>query len=277
MGQVLSQEAKIKPRIVWLGIAACVVPLVLWGQTPAAPKAAVAPPSGRVLRFITDFDSPPFSFKEAGKKQGFGIDLGEAIGRELGARVEWIQNSFNPKVYASLLAQDKADAAICSIAITHPRKDEFSFTVPYFRSNLAVATIKNIDWDHQVFQNGLKGLTVGILRRSIGEQWARDHLKARRITYYSPTRMAQALKNKSVFCILIDEDIFHYILASNAYRFQIVERNLDHEDYGIAVKKGNDALVNELNSALKRLDVKDSYDTLYDKWFAHRADLPQEK
>ncbi|MCX6339891.1 MAG: ABC transporter substrate-binding protein [Candidatus Aureabacteria bacterium] len=253
--------------------AVLVSAVAVFAQAPS--PAPAAKEAGRTLRFVTDFDSPPFSFVERSKKVGFEIDLGQAIGRELGARVLWIQKGFNLGTYESLLKSGAADAVINSISIAPERQRQFDFTVPYYRSSLAVAAIKDIDWNHTDFINGLKDMRLGVLRRSTSYEWARRNLSAKRVNYYSPQRMAQALRDEQVFCILIDEDILKWVLHNNAYRFQEVERDLDHEYYGIVVKKGNTQLVSELDQALKRLDEKDIYDTIYEKWFTRKMDLPR--
>jgi ABC-type amino acid transport substrate-binding protein len=243
-----------------------------FAQAPSPVPAAKE--AGRTLRFVTDFDSPPFSFVERSKKVGFEIDLGQAIGRELGVKVQWIQKGFNLAAYESLLKSGAADAVINSISITPERQRQFDFTVPYYRSSLAVAAIKDIDWNHTDFVNGMKDIRLGVLRRSTSYDWARRNLAAKRVNYYSPQRMAQALRDEQVFCILIDGDILKWVLHDNAYRFQEVESDLDHEYYGIMVQRGNTTLVSELNDALKRLDKKDIYDSIYEKWFTRKMDLP---
>jgi len=254
-------------------IAVIILALTVFAQTP--PPAPEAKGAGRTLRLITDFDSPPFSYVEASKKIGFEIDLGQAIGKEIGATVQWIQRGFNLATYESLLTSGAADAVISSVSITPERERRFTFTVPYYRSNLAVAAIKDIDWNHTDFVNGLKDMNLGVLRRSTSYEWAQKNLSAKRVNFYSPQRMAQALRDEKVFCILIDDDILKWVLHNNAYRFQEVESELDHEYYGIAVRKGNAALVSELNGALKRLDDKGIYDAIYEKWFTRRIDLPR--
>lgn len=256
-------------------IVACLVlifAMCAFAQTPKPKPAATG--AGRTLRFVSDFDSPPFSYIDKSKRVGFELDLGQVIGKELGARVQWIQKGFNLGTYESLLRSGTADAVISSVSITPDRERRFDFSIPYYRSNLAVAAIKDLDWVHSDFVNGLKDKQVGVLRRSTSYDWARRNLAAKRVNFYSPQRMAQALRDEKVFCILIDEDILKWVLHNNAYRFQEPERNLDHEYYGIMVKKGNSALVSELNGALKRLDEKNVYDDIYAKWFTQKMDLP---
>jgi polar amino acid transport system substrate-binding protein len=252
---------------------------------------------GRVLRLISDFSSPPFSYREAGKVKGFEIDLGQAIGKELGAKVEWIPMGFSIASFASKLDTGGADAAISSISITGDRERKLAFSRPYYRTSLAAATFKDRSWRNQEFRNGLKNDIVGVMRGTTAEQWARDNLSAKRRTYSSPDRLVQALRDsakimkagsvdelledlyrkKRITTILLDEDILNSILSKRTYPIKIVERGVDHQDYGIAVKKGNAKLLEELDRALEKLDASGEYDALYEKWFSRRTDLPKKK
>lgn len=233
-------------------------------------------PQKRTLRFISDLNSPPFSFVENFKNVGFDIDLGEALGKELGAEVRWIKQSFNIPAFASTLRTGGADAVLSSMTVTKDRKQYFDFTIPYFRTSLAVAAPRNVDWNRVAFRNGLRSkVKVGVLRGSTGEAWARKNLKATRKTYASTERLARALKNREVAIILIDEPILRWTMANRHYKFKIVESGLDPQDYAIAVNKGNRELAAELNAALKKLDADGVYDAIYEKWYAISRDLPQ--
>jgi len=228
----------------------------------------------RTLRILCAFDTPPFSFTQAGRKEGFEVDLGDAIGKELGAKVVWIQKGFNIPAYVSMLKHGAADAAMSCILITPERERRMTFTMPYYQTNLAVATIKDMDWYHQDFVNGLKDMDIGVLRGSPAYDWARKNLSAKRVQFYSPQRMVQALRDEQIYCIMLDEDVLKWTMKDNPYRFQLVERNLDHEYYGIAVKKGNTALAGEINAALKKLDDRNVYGKIYNKWFSRKVNLP---
>ncbi|MDD5555992.1 MAG: ABC transporter substrate-binding protein [bacterium] len=257
-----------------------------------AAAAAAEPPvpgEGRTLRLITDFNSPPFSYKEGMKRTGFEIDLGEAIAKELGAKAEWIQRSFNIAAVASSLDADAADAAIMSISITEPRKRQLAFSVPYYRSSLALAVQHDVHWRRDWMRGGMKHWEIGVMRGTTAEKWARKNLTGRIKTYATPERLVQALRDsrhheameelgaderRSGFCIIIDEDILAHLLAKHGYRFRIAERRIHDEDYGIAVSREDPELLAEINAALRRLDQSGVYDTLHEKWFMRRTDLP---
>ncbi|MCX6353502.1 MAG: ABC transporter substrate-binding protein [Candidatus Aureabacteria bacterium] len=245
-------------------------------SSPAAPAAKNS------LRFISDFDSPPFSFKEGIERKGSEIDLAEAIGKELGKKIEWIEMGFNINTYESALNRGTADAAISSISITDERKKEISFTEPYWKTSLAIAVKKDVDWQHNWFTTGLKGWTLGVMRNTTGEKWAREHLDGEVKTFPSVDRLASALKNspmplksgKAGFCIIHDQVILKWVLSDYSYHYEIVETDISHEYYGIAVRKGNTKLLEELNNAIEKLRAKGIGKKIHQKWFKEAMDLP---
>lgn len=245
-------------------------------------KAGSPEKPGRTLRIISDFDSPCFSFRDGMKNVGFEVDLGEALGKEMGAAIEWSQMAFNVNAYASALDKGSADAAISSISINPERREMLAFTKPYFLTSLAIAAKKGVDWDHQWFTTGLQGWTVGVMRGTTGERWARENLAAEVKTYSGVDRLANALKDstmpskngKSGFCIMHDQAILVWALADYAYHYEIVERNIVRENYGIAVSKNNPKLLAELNVALEKLRGNGVYKKIYQKWYHEAQDLP---
>jgi len=244
-------------------------------KTSAIMDSPDTAPLANPLRFISDLDTPPFAFVENFKNVGFEIDLGEALGKELGRPVEWVKQIFNIPTFASTLDVGRADAVLSSLTVTEERKQYFDFTRPYFRTSLAVAVHRDVDWNSQNFKNGLSSkVRVGVLRRSTGEAWARQNLKATRKTYSSPQRLARALNNREVGLILIDKPILTWELSNRHYKFKIVEEGLESQDYAIATSKTNQKLIAELNAALEKLDADGVYDSIYEKWYNIYQDLP---
>ena len=245
-----------------------------FAQESAPPPAPAPAPE---LRLLNDFAAPPFASLDGIKRVGFEVDLAEALGKELGRPVHWTQMIFNLASFASALRAKTADAAMSSISITPEREKDFLFTRPYFRSSLALATHRDVDYSRTTFKTGLDGYRVGVLRRTTGEEWARKNLKATRVTYDSPERLARALNNKVIGYLLLDQDILAGARARGAYKFKIVETGLSSEDYGIAVSPGNQELADRLDAALEKLDASGVYDEIYNTWFGRRSDLPPYK
>ncbi len=256
----------MKIKLLLLGTILATIPFPARAQSPPPPVPVKTP---AVIRFIVDLDSPPFAFKKDGKVTGFDIELGEALAKELGMELQWIDLPFDIPKYANVLEAKEADAALAAISITKDRKYYLDFTRPYFSTDLAVATRGDVKWLSPEFNRGLPGKIIGVMKGTTGQVWARNNLSAEVKTYDSPTSLARALKSGGnlAFAILIDEAILNYLLSRSSLNFKIVERDLDHQDYGIAVSRGNNRLRTGLNAALKKLDTTGVYDKIYGKWF----------
>jgi len=257
--------------LVFLLVVACFLMLpAARGEEPAAST----PPAP--LKVICDFQATPFSYVEGLTKMGFEVDLMEAVAKELGTTVNWITQAFNIPTYASSLDAGTADMVIASISITPDREQRVLFSRPYFRATLAAATLRDVDWNHQRWSNGLSAaVRVGVQRRTTAEDWARKNLKATRRTYDKPGRVARALNNHDVSVVVMDEEILSHELISRKYKFKMVEKGFDPQDYGIAFARSNQALAEKVDAALEKLDREGTYDRIYEKWFGHLADLPK--
>ena len=230
----------------------------------------------RTIRFIGNFDFPPFAFKVDSGYTGFDIELGEAIGRVMGAKVEWVPASFDLKAYAEALKDKKADAIISAMTITAARKNLFDFTIPYFRTTLGIAALNKLKGSAllQLQKRKFEGSKVGVMRGTTGETWARNNLTAELVLYDSAVNMARNLWESKQQAILIDEELLNYIVSHYPYDFAVISRDLNHEVYGIAVNKGNDKLLQELNAALEKIDDSGIYKEIYNRWFGPKRSLP---
>ncbi len=240
-------------------------------------KAEPAKTDKRVIRFISDFNSPPFSFKEGMKKAGLEVGLVEALARLLGKRVEWVEKNFSIPAYASELDMGGADAAIASITVTEERKRQLDFTDPYFVTSLAVAVKDDVDWEHNDFENGLKNWVVGVVRGTTGEIWARKNITGEINTYASTERLMQKLNDAKIgsrFCVISDEPLLVGAADNTGYKFKIVEKAFSRQRYAIAVKKGNTELRDELNKAINAIHANGEYDKIFHKWYEEASELP---
>lgn len=245
-------------------------------RTPA-PASQADPAGQRTIRFLCDFDSPPFHFLEGVEKKGFEVELGEALGKALGAKTEWVKKDFNPDVYIGDLRTKRADAVLSSMSITEDRERVFAFTRPYYRSGLAVAT-------HEKLEDEMRDKTkievrgpVGVVRNTTGEEFAKEELNVNMKRYPNADELAKALSHgREVACIVHDEAILNYLLEGDTDAV-IIAQNVEPQYYGIAVTKSDKKLLEELNAALEKLDEDGTYAALYEKWFKRRRGLPAQR
>ena len=76
------------------------------------------------------------------------------------------------------------------------------------------------------------------------------------------------LKNKGVDAIINDSPVVGYYLAQGGNTsMKTVGDIMEAEQYGLAVKKGNDKLAGEIYKALAELKKNGEYDKIYKTWF----------
>ena len=125
------------------------------------------PASAEVLQVGSYPSNPPFEFKDdAGKFQGFEVDLANAVAAKLGMTVEITDLGFQALFAAT--ASHRIDVAISSITVTPARLQNQDFTQPYLDDNLALiagpaSTVKGV--------SDLRGKTLGAIASSTGEAW----------------------------------------------------------------------------------------------------------
>ena len=76
------------------------------------------------------------------------------------------------------------------------------------------------------------------------------------------------MKNGAADAVINDAPVLKYFLAQGGNEYaKTVGEVLNAEDYGIAVKKGNDKLAADINKALNKLKQNGEFDKIYNKWF----------
>ena len=59
----------------------------------------------------------------------------------------------------------------------------------------------------------------------------------------------------------------YYLVRRGDDSVMTLPQVFDAENYGMAVKKGNKALLDKLNEGLKEIKANGEYDRIYAKWF----------
>ena len=203
----------------------------------------------KLLRVGTEPSFAPFEMQAEGSEEltGFDMDLIRAIGKQLGYKVEISAMGFDALIPA--LQADNIDVALAGMSITEERKQQVIFSDPYYKSGLLVMVpkdnndIKSID--------DLKGKRIAVQIGTTGAFRA-EKVEGAKVTAFNDNGSAVLeMKNGA---------------AGSEYA-KTVGEVLNAEDYGIAVKKGNDKLAADINKALNELKQNGEFDKIYNKWF----------
>ena len=257
----------MKKLLVFMMAALMLVALAVTGCGGEEKKAAEAPE--KVLRVATEPTFAPFEFQEEGsdKLSGFDMDLIRAIGAKMGYKVEIANMGFDALIPA--LNTGNIDVAIAGMSITDERKQAVGMSDPYYTSGLIVMVQKDNN-DIKSIED-LKGKRIAAQIGTTGAAKAHSVEGAVVTEFNTNTESAMELTNGGVDAVINDSPVIGYYLAQGgsevAKTVKTVGDVMEAEQYGIAVKKDNTKLLEDINKALAELKKDGEYDKIYKTWF----------
>lgn len=220
----------------------------------------------KVLRVGTEPTFAPFEFQKEGSKDydGFDMDLARAVGKQMGVKVEIVNMGFDALIPA--LNANNIDMVAAGMSITEERQKAVTFSEAYYTSGLIIMVNKDNKEIKSV--KDLEGKRIAVQIGTTGEKKARSIKDAKVTAFNTNTEAAMELKNKGVDAVINDSPVVGYYLAQggNATAMTVGEV-MEAEQYGLAVKKGNDKLAGDVNKALTELKKNGEYDKIYKTWF----------
>ncbi len=238
-------------RRTWL-LAAC---LVLTSCT------ALAAPEDLVIG--TDATYPPLEFLNGNRFTGFDIELGGAVGEEMGRRVRWVNCGFDG-IFAALQA-GKFDLVISAVTITEERSRSLGFSMPYYTAGQALACRRT--GPRYDTLDALEGKTVGIQINTTAREVLRKRPGIRIRDYNSIDLALLDLQNGNLDAVMTDSPVLKYMLHRGYEQLVMTGSLFTEEHYGIVARKDNDQLIREVNRALLRLEERGEIRRLRTKWF----------
>ncbi len=220
----------------------------------------------KVLRVGTEPTFAPFEFQKEGSKSydGFDMDLARAIGKQMGCEVEIVSMGFDALIPA--LNSGNIDMVAAGMSINEERKNAVTFSDPYYTSGLII--LVNKDNNDVKSIKDLEGKRIACQIGTTGEKTARSVASAKVTAFNTNDEAVMELKNKGVDAIINDSPVVGYYLAQGGNKtMKTVGDVMEAEQYGLAVKKGNDKLAKDVNKALLDLKKNGVYDKLYQTWF----------
>ncbi|GAA2806933.1 basic amino acid ABC transporter substrate-binding protein [Crossiella cryophila] len=220
------------------------------------------------IKTCTHLPYEPFQFKEGNNIVGFDVDLVDLVAKDLGVKQEIVDGPFDTIASGQDLNINKCDVAAAGMTITDTRKQNFDFSSPYFLATQALLVKKgsgvtNLD--------SLKGKKLGVQADTTGKVYAEKNTgdDVKKVTFEDLGLLLESVKNGSVDAAINDD----FVLKDYARKNTDVEMTTafnTNENYGIGVRKGNDALLKKVNEVLAKAKSDGTYATLYEKWFKEK-------
>ena len=218
---------------------------------------------------------PPFASKAPdGSIVGFDYDIGNALCEEMKVKCQWIEQEFDGLIPA--LKVRKFDAVLSSLSITDERKKSVDFTGKYYHTPAKLAMKAGTEIKDPLVD--LKGKKVCVQRASIYDRYATEVFApagVEVVRYSSQNEIFLDLTAGRVDATLADVvNIDDGFLKTDAGKgFALVGPDYTDEKYfgngaGIAVRKGDKALLDKLNAAILALRANGEYQKIQSKYFS---------
>lgn len=228
--------------------------------------ACSEPKEKEVLTLGTNPEFPPFEMRSEEDNEiiGFDIDIARIIADRLNKRLEIKDMPFENLLGA--LDAGEVDLVIAGLTITPERKELVDFSDSYYTVTQVVLVRKKNPPEINSLDD-LKDKKVGVAIETTGDTAA--SLLTKEVTRYDTAFDAVAdLKKKKTDLVLVDEALGEVLLSKNP-DLKRITLPFPEEDYAVAVKKGNKALLNTINSVLEGLEKSGKKYFLLELYFSN--------
>ncbi|MDE3270419.1 transporter substrate-binding domain-containing protein [Pseudoalteromonas sp. G4] len=203
---------------------------------------------------------PPFQFIENNMPTGFDYDVLKQVlsnsQQELMLKADLWDDTVNR------LRFDKLDC-ITGMEISPEREKYFDFTVPYYFRYTSVFVrdeLPSIEIVQDLYGKKISGDKHSITETIWQEKHIKDHFRL--IQTQSKDQAMQMLATKQTDAAIMPRAVGLYLAKKYNVKVKIVHSNYRGTPVAIAVKKGNKALLDKLNSALKTLIRSEEINTI---------------
>jgi len=208
-----------------------------------------------VLAIGMEIGYPPMEYFDADGKTpiGFDVAMGKAIAAKMGLQPKFVDTAWDG-IFAGVNTS-KYDCIMSSVTINDARLRAHNFSKPYIQNTLAIVLPKGSKLNVRT-PNDLAGLKVAYQEETTSDEYmaelADGGLKFQAMEYDKVMYCFDELKLGRVDVIMTDLLVAYEYVAQAGSPFEIVWQG-GEEEFGICMKKGNDALTNAINKALDEL------------------------
>jgi len=238
------------------------------GDSKKEPDAYASMIKNKMVRIATNPFNVPFETAAGTGAEGYDIDLGEAIAKDLNFPAKWIQWAQFDNLF-ELLKKGEVEMIISSVAISDELKKEFAFSDPYFDSSNTIARRK----DNLAIKDlaSLADKKVGVQAVRSAEAFMAKQTTAANVKLTKfPTldEALGALNRGELDAVVGDKPIMTFSIAKN-YSTNLITTDveLNQNQYAVVVRPKETKLLAQINETLRRLKSENRMKVWYDKWF----------
>ena len=225
-------------------------------------------------KLVMGFDEayPPMGFvDENGEHVGFDIDLAKEVTKRMGVELVLQPISWDAKELE--LGGGNIDCIWSGLTITPERKEQMTFTMPYLANeqimvvmaDSGIASVADTAGKVLGTQAGSASVDVLDANPAVKDALAEIALSDDFVAALMDLRLG------GIDVLLIDSVVGNYYIAQqdDPAAFAVLPEILQAEEYGIAVRKGENTLADAINAQLIAISEDGTLDTIRANWFAN--------
>ena len=208
---------------------------------------------------------PPFEMTdEKGAPKGVSVDLANEMGKALGKKII-IQNTAFDGLIPSLKT-GKIDLILSSMTITEERKKSIDFSDPYLTTGLCLLVGRNSPVN-AIDDLDKAGITVAVKKGTTGHIYATQNLKKAKLLVLDKEAAAvlEVVQGKAQ-AFIYDQMSTYQNWKKNQDTTRALLNPFQQEKWGIALRKGDEQLLGQVNRFLKTFREQGGFERLGDAY-----------
>ena len=219
----------------------------------------------------TTGDYRPLSFcePETGVYWGFGIEMAQKIASDLGVGVAFVKTSW-PTLSADVLAEPQNfDLAIGGITITAARQETMLMSEGYLANGKTIlCRASEADRFHALADIDKPEVVVMVNPGGLNEKFAKENLTHATILVHPKNEEIPTLVAEGKADVMITEitEAPYYVQADTRLAAPLLATPFTHGEIGVLMRKGQEDLLQRVNSTIRRMKSDGSLRRLHEKY-----------
>lgn len=210
-----------------------------------------------VLKVAVEPEYPPMEYKDNGKLVGFDVELAEAVAKEMGVEIEFVETGWDG-IFMGLSA-GHYDVICSSVSITQLRIDEkeMSFSKPYMNNGQYIIVPKGSTGINTL--EDLQGKRVGVQMVTTADEACKKYLNEKGKDFFEHTSFdtiqlaLMGLEAGHLDVVVADAAVAIAFVNNNPEKFSISQAKMTNEPIAFATAYENNELIEKLNEAIDAL------------------------
>ncbi|MGI6104650.1 MAG: transporter substrate-binding domain-containing protein [Raoultibacter sp.] len=256
-------EGKLITRRGFVGLGIVSAGSLLMGSTFVA-----CAPNPNILRVGTKIDVPKFGYQdpETGRIEGFEVDVAHELAKRLKGDPDKLEvTGVNVSTRGVMLDNNTLDAALATFTITEARKKSYNFSQPYFTDYIGILVKKDSGIKEL---SDLDGKVIGVAvsattREKLGSAGDEIGITMEFAEYATYPEIKIALVTGRVDAFSVDRSI---LMGYQDDSTMFLDVQLAPQDYGVACKKDNTELAQQIDTAIGDMKTDGTLAALEKTW-----------